>query len=335
MADETTGQPAQAAPETITTTTPVETKTEVVSHETIKPAATPAPSAIADINSDDPPVAAPADWPEDWREKAASHSVGKSDGPEYDKEFKRLQRLTSPAEMWKSYRNMEAKQAKAPPALTDFPADGTPEEQASWRKTRGVPERADEYIKDLSLPEGLKISDADKPIVDDYLALAHKSNMSAKEVKDNIQWYYAAQEKQREAIAKRDEEMKASVATELRAEMGVDYKKNLTAAYGLLESAPEGVLQAISESRAPDGSKLGNNPQVIRWLSSLALEVNPTATVTPGSGAGAIANINSEIAEIEQLMKTDRNGYFSNPAKQARYQELVTARDRVAKRSAA
>src|SRR5690554_4924805 len=45
----------------------------------------------------------------------------------------------------------------------------------------------------------------------------------------------------------------------------------------------------------------------------------------------SLAKINDEIAVIELRMKTDRRGYFKDEAAQARYRELLSARERYEK----
>lgn len=67
------------------------------------PAADAAPAASGTLLTSEPadkPVIAPADWPEDWRSKVAGEDA---------KELARLQRMGSPADVWKAYRALEAK----------------------------------------------------------------------------------------------------------------------------------------------------------------------------------------------------------------------------------
>ena len=55
--------------------------------------------------------------------------------------------------------------------------------------------------------------------------------------------------------------------------------------------------------------------------------ISPLVTV-PGLGAGdpALA-LNDEIAEIEKTIRTDNKGYRADKKMQARYLELIEARD--------
>ncbi len=269
-------------------------------------------------------IVAPADWPDDWREKMSGTD---------DKFLKRLQRMKSPLDVVNWGRNAE-KQWKQGADPDPFPGEGTDEEKAAWRKTRSIPDKPEEYIKDFSLPDGLVIGDKDKPVVNDYLATAHQMNLPPDVVRNNIGWYFKMRDQQIQARMDKDEEDKATTGATLRAEYGGDFKKYLGAAKGLLENAPEGVLDMLSGARMEDGTKLGNHPQIVRWLSQMALELNPAAAVIPGGGASAMASVETRKKEIELIMGQDRNRYYREGLDKE-YQTLVEVTDKANKRSAA
>ena len=327
MAEDTTGQPAAAAPAEVKTevqtqvkeSTPIKTEVKDTA-TTVTKAATVLEGATEKVEKE-----VPHDWPDDWREKMAEGD---------DKFLKRLQRMKSPKDVANWGRNAE-KQWKQGADPDPFPSEGTDEEKSTWRKTRSIPEKPEEYIKDFSLPDGLVIGENDKPLVDDYLATAHQMNLPPEVVKNNLGWYFKMRDQEIQKRTELDEQNKQATAEELKAEYGPDFKKYLGAAYNLLENAPEGVMGALTEARMSDGTKLGNHPQIVRWLAQMALEINPAATVVPGSGAGSLASIDKEMADIEQLQKTDRDKYWGNAAIQARYRELLEAKDRLKKRNAA
>ncbi len=66
---------------------------------------------------------------------------------------------------------------------------------------------------------------------------------------------------------------------------------------------------------------------MMRFLVALAGELLPSPTVTEAGDPGSQA-LEEEIAGIERRMKTDRRGYFRDDKMQARYRELVAARER-------
>jgi len=103
---------------------------------------------------------------------------------------------------------------------------------------------------------------------------------------------------------------------------------------GLLDSAPAGVKDAIMGGRATDGSPMMSHPDVLRWLTGMALELNPQHTVVAGHGPNASAAIDNEITTIEKRMVDDRAGYFKDEKMQARYRDLISVRDRVKQKAA-
>ena len=321
MADETTGQPAAAAPaEVKTEVTPAKESPTVKVETKEAPKATVLEGATDKVEKEVPP-----DFPPDWRDK-----IAKGD----DKRLKRLARFKSVNDLYDWGENAE-KQWKRGADPDPFPSEGTDEEKSSWREAHKVPKEPKEYIKDFTLPDGLVIGENDKPHVEEFLKAAHAENRDPSAVQSDLAFFFKMRDQQIQQRMDQDEKDKVSTAETLKAEFGPDYRKYLGAAYNFLETAPEGVLGALTEARMSDGSKLGNNPQIVRWLSQVALEMNPAATVVPGAGSNSMSSIETEMAAIEQLMKSNREAYWGDPSKQARYRELLDAKDRLSKRNAA
>jgi hypothetical protein len=85
-------------------------------------------------------------------------------------------------------------------------------------------------------------------------------------------------------------------------------------------------------SRLDTGERLGNNPQVIRWLAGLARELNPAATVVPGSGMNASQAIETELSNLKAMMGDRKSAYWkgSDAAKhQERYRELTSVQTKL------
>ena len=57
-----------------------------------------------------------------------------------------------------------------------------------------------------------------------------------------------------------------------------------------------------------------------------ALAINPVATVVTNSNGNVMNSIDDEIAAIEKVMHTKE--YFKDEKKQARYRQLIEARER-------
>jgi hypothetical protein len=99
----------------------------------------------------------------------------------------------------------------------------------------------------------------------------------------------------------------------------------------LLDRAPAGVKDLLAGARLSDGTLLGSHAGALRWLSSLAREINPAATVVPGAGAGGAASIDDEIRGWETKMADKHSDYWAGPhadRNQSRLRELYRAREK-------
>jgi hypothetical protein len=288
------------------------------------PAAPPADPANPTPPAD--PAAPPADpaspdakagnWPDDWREQYAGQD---------EKLLKRLQRYASPKAALDALVSAQDK-IRSGALKASLPDNPTDEQMKQWREENGIPEKPSEY--DVSLPDGLVIGEQDKPLVDGFLEAAHKAHMQPAQVKQALSWYFSEQERLINEVAQRDNETRKVAEDELRQEWGAEFRQNINLVSGLLDGAPAGVKENLMNARLADGSLLGNSPQVLRYLTGLARELNPMGTVVPGAGVNSVSAIESEIAGLEKRMRDDRANYFKDEKAQARYRELITARDR-------
>lgn len=269
------------------------------------PAATPAAE----------PAAAKVDET-DWRVKLANGD---------DKELKRLARFASEADVWKAYRELEKKKSSGE-LKTPFPKDGTPEEITLWRKENGIPEAPDKY--DLTLDNGLVIGEEDKPLIDKFVSAMHGTNATNEQVKAAINAYYNMVSEQQQAMEAADVDFQDSALAELQAEWGGEYKRNINVLNNFISGAPDTVKEMINSARY-DGKVIGDHPDFVKWMTSLAFDINPAATVMPGSINNPSSAIADEIASIEGLIKSRDDAYWKSPEKQQRYQQLIDARDKI------
>lgn len=261
-------------------------------------------------------------WPKDWRQRWAKDD---------SKRLNVLSRYASPEAafdaMVAAQDKIRSGEHKRPPGK-----DATPEQLAEWRKDHGIPESHDKY--DLKFDSGLVVGKEDQPVVDEFLKRAHATNMSNDNVKATIEWYY--DEVKRQADARQQQDVAQAKDTEdvLRQEWGGEYRGNLNMITSLLTQFPETVRDAIKAARLPDGRGLFNDPDVLRGFAAMAREVNPAATLVPG-GSGDVQSIDTEIAKIEKVMTTNRRAYNKDEAMQARYRQLLEAREKLGQRKAA
>lgn len=263
----------------------------------------------------DPSAVAP-DWPADWREK---HAKGD------EKVLKRLQRYASPQAaldaLFHAQNRITSGELKS--ALKP---DATPEEKATWRAENGIPETPDKY--DTTLKDGVVLSERDKPVVDEFLKLAHERNMRQEDVTEVLSWWGGEQMRQETERAARDHEARMETEVQLRQEFGPEFKRNMKIAADLLANAPDPEFgQRLMTARAADGKLLGDDPGFIRWLVSQARELNPVATVVPGASNPSQA-IETELAGLRAKMGDRASDYWKGPMAtkhQARYRELIAA----------
>lgn len=261
-------------------------------------------------------------WPDTWREMYAGEDKGK---------LAKLSRYASPTAAFDAMISAQNKISSGEyKQIQDFPMNGSEEEQKAWREENGIPEAPDKY--NLEFDDGLVIGEEDKPIIDDFLSAAHQANMPPSLAKAAIQWYYSSQEKQAESRYEADNEAQELGEDELRSEWGEEYKANLNRIHGLLDTAPEGVKDKIMNSRLQDGTPLASDPNTLRFLVDLALQINPATTLVPGAGNNLHGAISDELASLEAMMGNRNSEYWKGPkaeAHQKRFRELVTARDKM------
>lgn len=276
----------------------------------------PAPAPAAPV-AGDPPADPPAvTWPENWRELKANGD---------EKTLKRLQRYASPSAAIDALFEAQTRISKGD-LLPSLKENATPEEISDYRVAHGIPAEPAGY--EINLPNGLVIGEADRPLVDEFLAKAHGSNMHPAQVNEALGWYFDRAEQARVAQEARDTESRMMTEDELRAEFGPDYRINVKIANEMLDGAPGDLKTKLLAGRLADGTLIGNNPDVIRWLSKLSREMNPIGTVVPGSGTNAVQAVETEMAGLKKLMGDRNSEYWKGPLapkNQARYKQLVEA----------
>lgn len=261
-----------------------------------------------------------------WRDRLAGD----------DKDFrKRLDRFTDETQFAKSYRALEQKLSSGEyKQVKPYPEKGTPEEISAWRKEQGIPEKPDQY--DTSVGDGIVWGETDKPFLDDYLTYAHTNNVSPDEVKRGLRWYAEMQDKARARLQEEDGAFKQQSEDALRADWGSDYRRNVTVAENFINSAPQTVKDKLFGGRTPSGRLFGADPDVLKWLAQVSLDLNPAASVLPATGS-EIKGLGDRISEIEKMMRDRSGDYYRGPnAKklQDEYIQLVAARDKMNTRAA-
>lgn len=291
------------------------------------------PVAPTILNSGTPPVEPTVPiksvWGDDWRETYSAQD---------DKRLNVLKRYASPKDMLDAHfalkQRVDSGELKSTKQL---PPNANQQEIAAYRKENSIPENAGDYL--TNLPNGLVIGEADKPTLTAFAEHMHKANAPPAVVHQAIGWYNAWQEQQAAEVAKADKETKAKTEDTLRADWGANYRANVQATNEFVASAFGDLGKDIVQAVLPDGSRLGDNAQVVQALAKLALEMNPAATLVPNSG-GTLGGtgVEARIGEIDKLMAKQGSEYWKGPNSekiQKEYRDLITARERMKSRNAA
>lgn len=275
----------------------------------------PAAEAVVEtpvVETTEPPVEA-----KDWRSEWAGE-----DG----EVLKFLGRHASPAAAIKEFKKIHG-DLRAGKFLKPVDDNSTDEEKAAWRNALGVPATPEAYLEQL--PDGLVIGEDDKPAIERVLAAMHESGAPKPVVESMLSAYYDLVESQNAEQFEANDAARRETEDALRGEWGAEYRRNVNALTNFIGTLPESVGSVFLNAVDENGVNIANNPEFIKWAMSVALDKNPLATVVPGAGANQASAIAEEIASIEKTMRTNRTEYNRNDAMQARYRELITARDRL------
>jgi len=292
------------------------------------PAPVPNPIAAAPSPTPNPaPTPEPAQaWGDNWRQTYAGEDA---------KLLARLERYQSPKAaldaLIAAQNRISSGELRKP-----LGENASSEEVASYRQQNGIPEKPEGYFE--KLPEGLVIGAEDKPLFENFAKGLHALNADPKIAHYAVKWYNDFLDEQGAKTVEADTSQKTEVEDALRAEWGNDYRANINHIHGFLSSAPEGVAALVMNARGPDGRAILNDAHVVRWLASVSRELNPVGTIVPGSGGTSTATIDTEITGIEKLMGDRSSAYWKGPEAskmQARYRDLIDARETLKKRNAA
>lgn len=277
------------------------------------------------------PSATPAPAPvPSWRDKIAGG----------DKPFAEnvLARYTDEAAFGKAHRALlqklssgELKEAPKP-----FPDKGTDAEKLAWKQANGVPDKPDLYIEKMAPPKGVVFGDADKPALERLAGFAASANWSQDQYNAVLAAYHHELAAVTTARDEADHNFRAEAEDALRADWGQDYTRNVNAMKNMLSGAPEGVRERLMGGRTADGRLIGDDPAVLRWLSQVALDLNPAATILPASMNAA--GFKSRFDELEALSKNAAGEYYRGPnAKelQREHYKLIEAQEKMQTRTRA
>lgn len=271
--------------------------------------ATTAAATTLTADVDTTAAAAKGAWPDDWVTRVAKGDEKRAN------DFKKFQSPEALADAYVALRaRMDSGQVK-----TALAKDAKPEEIAAWRKDNGIPEAPEKY--DLG---GFKVPESDKGVIDAFLKSAHGANMTSAQAKTAVEAYYAQREQALSDRATKDVEQQQQALDVLNQEWGGNYRRNINILTGtVLSKFPEAVRAQIQNARLPDGTALFNNPDVVKGMLALGLELNPAGVVVPAEGGDLGKSAMDEYKGIQKTMRENRTAYNRDQGMQARFVELA------------
>lgn len=284
-----------------TTTTPTtQTVTETVKPgaavETAKPDTTATTTTTDDdllgTGTEDALVAAPANWPEDWRTKMAGGD---------EKIAKRLERMASPDAVLKSWLSAEQKISSGDLKKT-LPENPTEQQLAEYRTSHGIPESPDKYTVAV---DGVEFTPEDNAVIGKFTSALHGVH-AKQEVVDAIMKTYIEQvQEAAEVRAEQDKAWKQTNEDKLRTELGTEFRSQVNLYKRVLEDPevfPDGLGSVLGQARDAAGNRLLNDERVFRFLVDLGLERYGDGAITIG---GSTKTAQTREAELVSLMRTN------------------------------
>jgi hypothetical protein len=257
---------------------------------------------------------------------------------------KDLEKYTDPKAIYTALREVQAKISKGELKLAPKPlaANATDEQKAEWRKANGLPDKPENYVEKLELPNGMVVGEGDKELVGDFAKMMFEQGGSQAEMNRAVAWFYQAQDAMKQRQADADQESIIASTIALRSEWGSEYKANMNAQQALLLTMPEEFKNELLTSRTASGQMLGNTAGFLKWAAQTARDLNPAATIVP-NGGDAGKTIGAEIASIEETFRKAAGGdgeahraYYGKdgqPGLDARHRELLGMQEKMQKRA--
>lgn len=177
--------------------------------------------------------------------------------------------------------------------------------------------------------------EADKPMLDAFRAFAHERNWTPAQVNQGAAFVAQHAEQQRAAMDEADKSFRGEAQETLREEWGREFQANIAGLQNVVNRYSEpGTLDLLMGGRTADGRLIGDNPAVLRLLSTMAREINPLGTVVPAGTQDGGKAIETELAELKQMMRNDPDAYYKadDGKNEKRYRQLLEVQAKVRQR---
>lgn len=248
------------------------------------------------------PAAAPPAFPDDWREQM---SGGDADTIEM------LKRYNTPVDAAKAMAEQRRTLSRGKAADVPMPdPKANPDAAKAWREERGIPADATGYEIPADVQKDL--TDADKPVLEDFTTFAHENNMPATEVGKTVKWYTAWAAQQAATRAAEDQKLAEKTEDALREEWGRDFKPFSAAAARFANEIAPGTNWFTA--RLPDGRRLGDIPEFTKAFADLAVlkwgDVSFVGGEQRQAAAGRLQELETEMKQNGELPPEKRTEMF-------------------------
>lgn len=254
--------------------------------------------------------------PDNWRELMAGGD---------EKKLSQLQRFKSPGDYANAYFEAQNKLRSGEYKKASPPENATPEQMKAWREDQGLPSEASAY--EIS---GLNMAGADD-LASERVAKLQKAAYDGKLSKDSwnniVKAYNDIAEEAKAEQVMRDASNRDTCEDRLRQELGAMYRPSLAMVKRHLGTRLGDLADDIlNGARLSDGRRLSDIPDVVNYFLNAATAMDgEVAMPAVGMDRGG-KSVADEIAEIENIMRTDLNKY--NAQHRDRYAQLLKIREK-------
>jgi len=271
----------------------------------------------ADGGASPPAGDAPKVW-DNWRQDLSGGD---------EKILNELTRIKSPSDIGKELLRQKQELSKRREPLS-LPKDATPEQVAEYRKAIGVPDQGTLDGYGVKAPDGYTMSEVEKGALTDFTKIMHDKNIPTSAVKEATDFFFRAQEANRQALNQLDVNRQKEWQGSLEQKLGKDFKPMIAAGEAFLNQRfaenPEAKAELLN-ARLPGGGKLGDNPYFIELVLDQALKSGFNDRIEANEMEGGGKSLAAQQQEIESLLTTDRARY-NLPETQSRLDKIIALR---------
>lgn len=256
--------------------------------------------------------------PETWRDDIVSGlELGES-------EQNVLNRYTDFPTFARSFFEQHKKIRSGLETPSGLPENATEDQVKEWREANGIPNAPEEYKS--TLPTDMVLSGEDERVLGAVWQAALGENVKPQTLAKLQEAMFAARAEEGDRVIQQHGLDKQKAERHLKDHWGPDYETNLNALRGLINTIPAEQKELFEQAELMDGTKIFNNPVMVQWLSDIAKQLNPGATVVPNA-QNPVEAVKGEIEKIEKLMREDPDTYWKDEAMQRRYEKLLEAEE--------